>query len=162
MITASELAGFFAAHAVWSVADGSTLIPILAYNDANGERKMERLAHDDLGAAVEHGKQKLASNEMDATDAVLLYDGRFNLGQEKVDAVIIELRAYFAPEAKSIIGVPYTPRQSGEFRVHTPKLLAWSGCEDFDKNAAFESFFAGVNSHEKGAEVWQRCLDESK
>ena len=43
MITASELAGMFAAHAIWCVSDGDTLIPMLVYTDENDERQMERL-----------------------------------------------------------------------------------------------------------------------
>jgi hypothetical protein len=40
--------------------------------------------------------------------------------------------------------------------------LQWEGCEDFDINAAFESFFHGVSAHEQGAKVWDAALDESK
>jgi hypothetical protein len=54
MNSASELAGFFAAHAVWCVSDGETLIPMLAYTNENNERQMERLVHDDFAAAVEY------------------------------------------------------------------------------------------------------------
>lgn len=82
MITASKLAGFFAAHAIWCVSDGETLTPTLAYTTEADERKMERLVHnDDLEASVAYGKEKLESNEMDATDAVLLYDGRIPIGK---------------------------------------------------------------------------------
>jgi hypothetical protein len=99
---------------------------------------------------------------MDANDAVLLFDGRIPVGDEKLDAVIIELRAYFSPDSKAIIAVPYTPKSSGRFRVHKPKLLEWKDCEDFDTSAAFEAFFAGVARHEKGAQIWNDTLDESK
>jgi hypothetical protein len=163
MITACKLAGFFAAHAIWCVSDGETLTPMLAYTTEGDERKMERLVvNDDLEASVEYGKEKLESNEMDANDAVLLYDGRISIGKEKVDAIIIEIRAYFSPDAEAVIGVPYTPKQSGRFRVHKPKLLGWENCDDFDMNAALESFFDGVAEHEKGAKIWNDCLDESK
>lgn len=162
MIAASALAGMFAAHAVWCVSDGDTLIPMLAYTTESGERKMERFAHDDLGAAVEHGKQKLASNEMDANDAALIYDGRITLADEKLDALIIEMRAYFSPDSIAVIAIPYTPKDMGQFRVHKPKVLAWDNCDDFDLNHAFESFFAGVAGHEKGSAIWNSCLDESK
>ena len=75
MITVSRLAGFFAAHAIWCVSDGETLTPILAYTTADDERKMERLViKNDLAASVAYGQQKLKSNDMDANDAVLLYD----------------------------------------------------------------------------------------
>src|SRR5579864_978446 len=91
MITAFELAGFFAAHAVWSVSDGETLVPMLAYTTGDGECRLERLViDDDLARSVAHGKERLLSNEMDANDAVLLYDGRITIGDEKLDAIIIE------------------------------------------------------------------------
>lgn len=163
MITASELAGFFAAHAIWSVCDGETLIPMLAYTTADGQRKLERLViNDDLESSVAYGKEKLESNEMDANDAVLLYDGRILISKEKVDAIIIEIRAYFSPDSKAIIAVPYTPKASGKFRVHKPKLLEWKNCEDFDMDTALQVFFEGVDSHEKGVEIWNDSLDESK
>lgn len=162
MITASELAGMFAAHAVWCVSDGDTLIPMLVFTDENGGRQMERLANDDLGAAVEYGRNKLASNNMDASDAALIYDGRITLGEEKLDALIIEMRAYFSPTSVAAIAIPYTPKDNGRFRVHKPKVLAWDNCEDFDLDHAFEAFFAGVARHEKGSEIWNQSLDESK
>jgi hypothetical protein len=163
VITASKLAGFFAAHAIWCVSDGETLTPMLAYTTEDDERKMERLVvNNDLEASVAHGQRKLESNEMDANDAVLVYDGRIPIGNKKVDAIIIEMRAYFSPDSKAVMAVPYTPKQSGTFRVHKPKLLGWTNCDDFDMNAAMQSFFEGVGGHEKGAKVWNDCLDESK
>jgi hypothetical protein len=162
MIAAFKLAGLFAAHAVWCVSDGETLIPMLAYTTADDERQMERLVLNDLESSVACGKNKLESNEMDANDAVLLYDGRIPIGKEKVDAIIIEMRAYFSPGSEAIMALPYTPKASGRFRVHKPKLLAWKNCDDFDMNAALQSFFEGVAGHEKGAKIWNDCLDESK
>ncbi len=134
--------------------DGETLIPMLAYITADDERK--------VATSVALGKEKLESNEMDANDAVLLYDGRIPLGNEKVDAIIIEMRAYFSPDSEAVMAVPYTPKTSGKFRVHKPKLLGWKRCDDFDMYAALQSFFEGVDGHEKGAKIWNDCLDESK
>jgi hypothetical protein len=162
MITASKLAGFFAAHAIWCVSDGETLTPMLAYTTADDERKMDRLVSDDLATSVAYGKEKLDSNEMNANDAVLLYDGRIPIGKEKVDAIIIDMRAYFSPGSEAVMAVPYTPKTSGKFRVHKPKLLGWKNCDDFDMNAALQSFFEGVDGHEKGAKIWNDSLDESK
>ena len=165
MITASKLAGFFAAHAIWCVsdADGEPLIPMLAFTTPDGKRQMARLVvEDDLETSVACGKEKLAANDMNADDAALLYDGRIPLGKEKVDAIIIEMRAYFSPDSEAILAVPYTPASSGQFKVHKPKLLAWEKCDDFDMNAAFQAFFEGVDSHEQGAKIWNECLDESK
>jgi hypothetical protein len=162
MITASHLAGFFAAHAIWCVSDNEGLNPMFAYSTEDNERNMERLVNDDLVAAIEYGKHKLESNELDANDAVLIYDGKISIAGEKLDAIIIEMRAYFEPDAKAVFAVPYTPKTTGQFRVHKPKMLEWEQCEDFDFDDAIESFFKGVSAHEKGAEIWTQCLDESK
>ena len=161
MITASRLAGFYAAHAIWSVSEGETLVPMLGYTDEADKRILNRLAGADLGAAVAQGKERLASNPMDANDAVLLYDGRITLGEAKLDAIIVEMRAYFSPQSEAVLAIPYMPKASCAFKVHKPKLLVWKGCEDFDVNQALQAFFEGVGSHEKGNEVWTLALDES-
>src|SRR5262249_12901996 len=119
---------------------------------------MERFVMDDYAAAVAFGRRKLESNEMDANDAALLYDGRIPIGKEKVDAIIIEMRTYFSPkESEAVIAVPYTPKASGRFLVHIPKLLAWENCDDFDMDAAFQSFFEGVEDHDEGSKIWNEC-----
>ncbi len=162
MITAAKLAGVFAAHAVWSVSDGEVLIPMLGYIDEEGGRHMERLVIEDLAEAVALGKQKLDDNPMDAHDAVLLYDVRLPLGNEKVDAILVEVRAYFAPDARLTLAIPYTPASSGRFRVHNPKFLEWENCEDFAIEEIGEALFEGVAEHEKGAKIWEESLDESQ
>jgi len=170
MMTAAKIAGYFAAHAIWGVSENPMLTPMLAYITEDGERKMERFVGEDAAATVAQVQQKLERNDMDADDACLLYDGRIPLGQEKSDAIIIEMRAYFSPHSEAIIAVPYTPATPGKlpfrkpqpFRVHKPKLIAWENCEDFDINAVFQAFFEGVDGHKQGSKVWNDCLDESK
>ncbi|XLZ71004.1 hypothetical protein ABT364_03300 [Massilia sp. SR12] len=162
MITAFNLAGFFAAHAIWCVSDSEGLVPMFAYSDKDGERKMERLATDgDVERSVAFGKARLESNALDATDGALIYDGRIPIGDQKFDAIIIEVRSYFSPASKATMAVPYSPATSGNFRVFRPKFLQWKACEDFDLNQVVNSFFAGVDAHEKGANVWNKALDQS-
>jgi hypothetical protein len=162
MITASELAGFIAAHAIWCVSDADGLIPMLAFGTEDGQRKLERLAFDDTGAAIEHGRKRLQDDPLSANDGVLAYDGRITVEGGKLDAIILEMRSYGFPQAKATIAVPYTPASSGQFRVHKATLVEWHECDDFDMDAAFEAFFRGVDSHEQGARVWNAALDESK
>jgi len=162
MITASRLAGFFAAHAIWSISGGDALIPMLAYTRESDDRTMERFVGEDLAQGVAEAKRKLKSNEMDADDAVLVYDGLITIRHEKVDAVIVEMRAYFSPESEAIIAVPYTPGSPEAFRVHRPKLLVWKYCDDFDTEDVIHSFFEGVAEHEAGYQIWSASLDESK
>ena len=113
MILASELAGFFAAHAVWSLSESDSFSPLFAYTTEDGEKKMERLVGD-LPAAVEHGRQRLEGNEVDAIDAVLLYDARIPADNEKLDAVVIEMRSHCFPWAKATIAIPYSPKSTGK------------------------------------------------
>jgi hypothetical protein len=162
MLTASELAGFFAAHAVWSLADAETFTPMLAYTTEDGQRKMERLIGRTEEEAVEYGRQQLAADPMGANDAALLFDGRLTTDAGKVDAIIIEMRCYVAPWVEATIGVPYTPKSAGQFRVHRPKLVVWKDCNDFDIDAVFAAFFRGVDAHTEGAKVWNAALDQSR
>ena len=162
MIAASELAGYFAAHAIWSVSDEDRLIPMLAFTNEKDEKKMERLVMDDAGAAVEFGRQKLESNGMDANDAVLVYDGRIPVNGEKMDAIIIEIRSYFSPESQLTFAVPYTPISSGKFTVYKPKIASWVNCEDFAQQNVVDSFWNGVDAHEQGVKVWNEHMDQSK
>jgi len=162
MITAARLAGFFAAHAIWSVSDGGSLVPMLAYTGGESdERKMERLVADQDVVSVELGKQRLTQNLMDAGDAALLYSARIGLQEGKFEAVIVEMRTYFSPDAEAVLAIPYTRTDSGEFHVHKPKLLDWENCDDFDIDAAMEQFFEGVDEHAEGSKVWSAALDES-
>jgi hypothetical protein len=47
----ARLVGFFAAHGIWSIGDGETLVPILGYEQPGGIRGMDRLITGDRPAA---------------------------------------------------------------------------------------------------------------
>lgn len=163
MITASELAGFIAAHAILCVSDADTLTPMLAFTTDDGKRHLERLfVQAGEEETVKIARQKLEADPLSANDGVLAFDGRINLDTGKQDAVILEMRSYAFPWAKATIAIPYTPRSSGKFRVHKPKLLIWKECEDFDIDTAFEAFFRGVDTHAEGSKVWNAALDQSR
>lgn len=159
MITASELAGFVAAHAIWCVSDADGFVPMMAFTTEDGQRKLERLVFDDAGAAVEHGRKRLEEDPFSADDGVLAYNGRITFEAGKMDAIILEMRSYAFPWARAAIAVPYTSVSSGRFRVHEPELIEWRECDDFDSAAAMEAFFRGVESHQQGAKVWDVATD---
>lgn len=162
MIVAAEIAGYLAAHAIWNVSDGPGSMPMLAYSMADGSKQMVGLAHDDLDAAIQRGKDQLATNEMDALDAVLAYDGTITVKGESCDAVVLELRTYSSPDAVLVLGVPYTPSTPGPFAVHNPKLLIKEHLEDFDTEAFFESFLNGAESHADGWKVWMEAVEKNR
>jgi hypothetical protein len=161
MVIASHLAGFCAAHALWSLYESGTFTPMFAYTNANNERSMERLVAQDFRESVELGKRKLASNEIDANDAVLLYGGQITTGAEKREAIVIEIRAYFMPSAELTIAVPYAPKSSGKFVVLRPQVVTWKKCEDFTRNSISHEFFSGVQEHEIGSKIWREHYNSS-
>lgn len=156
----AQLAGFFAAHGVWCVSDGGPLTPMLAYELADGSRQMSRFAADTLEKGVELGRKQLAENAHLALRAAFVFDGYLNLESGKTDALFIEARNY-ADDVAFVMAVPY--RQSEDpagFAVFRPKFIDFEGPKP-DYGALAEDFFAGIEQHEKGAEIWDRYLDES-
>jgi hypothetical protein len=155
--------GFFAAHAVWSVSEGEVLVPIYAYVDAQGHRQMERLEAEDLARATAEGRSRLETNPDKASYAVLIVDAFITLPSGKTDALLVEGR-YYGPEAVNVtMAIPYKPAKGGaDFVVYRPKLYAASTDDQATLRAIMESFWDGVSTHEKAADVWNRHLDQSQ
>ncbi|MCP9969071.1 hypothetical protein [Actinomadura madurae] len=61
------------------------------------------------------------------------------------------------------MAVPYRPQTSPQgFAVYRPKFIDVTGVEEPDYAALADAFFAGVDSHERAAAVWnEHLLDES-
>jgi hypothetical protein len=157
-----ELAGFFAAHAVWCVADGATLIPLGAHLNGAGERQMSRFAADRLEEGVQKGHEWLASLPADVEDAVLIYDGYVTLGSWRTDALMVEVRSK-APAAELTMALPYRHADDkAGFAVYRPKFMSHTGSGAPDYAALGEAFFRGVDQHEQGAKVWNAHIDESR
>lgn len=161
MEAAAKFAGFLAAHAVWSVSDGETLIPLMGTETPDGKRKMDRFVADRIEQGVREGQDRLNRNSAGATRAALVYDGFITLPTGKVDALLVDIREYGPPSSSLLMAVPYRPASSPQgFAVHRPKFLSSSGTEpDYQKVGS--AFFEGVDSHDKAAPVWSRHLDES-
>jgi hypothetical protein len=158
----AELAGFFVAHAFWTLSEASTFDPILAYLKEDGERNMIRLVGYETPQAVAFGRDWIGKNSESATSAVLIFDGRINLEDGKCDAVIAEGHQ-LAPEARTFkIAIPYRQYDSAEgFAVHRPKFMSEAPeGTNFDELGA--AFFRGVDQHEQGAAIWNAHLDESR
>ena len=159
---AAELAGFFAAHAVWSVSDGETLIPLVGFESPDGKRQMTRIIAERLEEGAARGKDWLARNQVGAARAVLVFDGYITVGTEKTDALHITIRDYAQRDVEITIAVPYRPaRHAGGFAIHRLKLLGVKGAEA-DRDSIIAAFRAGIAKHEQGSKIWNRFLDESR
>jgi len=159
MNSAAQLAGFYAAHAIWCVSDGETVTPMVA-RLVNDEATMERLDEDDFEESIDAGRERLTGGD-GPRDAALLYDASIEIEGDEVDAIVVEIRSADAPESEVVLAVPYTLAPDTPFAVHQPQMLAWTNCEAFDVEEFMEAFFAGVDAHEQGAKVWNQSHDES-
>ena len=161
MEAATELAGYFTAHAICSVCYGETLIPLVACETADGKRQLHAMASERLEEGAEQGLEWLATNPEHAKRAVLVYDGFLTLEDDRFDALIVIIRDYTLGEAEMTIAVPYRPSTEEEdFTVHRPKFIDFKGVDpDWEKIG--QALWLGIEKHEEGAEVWNEHLDES-
>jgi hypothetical protein len=159
-----EEAGFWAAHALWCVSDGGPLVPFVGMEFQGGKRTLDRYVDEEhLERAVERARQALLVNADGALFATLIYDGYIALPDGKTDSLLLEARAYSVPPITVGMAVPYRNTEHPDgFTVFRPKFLAVSAPGEPDYAAMADSFFAGVDRHEKGAEVWNRCIDQSR
>jgi hypothetical protein len=159
----ARLAGFAAAHAIWSISEGKTLVTFLVHESAKGERGLDRLALPRIEESVAYGRELLTKNDAAFTRAALAFDGYVTLPDGKIDAVLIEAREYANGVSLAIeIGVPYrTANAAGGFAVHRAKILKLpTGFETC--RTLLDTFWNGVESHNQAAVVWKKHFDPSR
>jgi len=158
MIETAHLAGFFAAHGVWCVSEGETLVPLLGYLHPDGEFGMDRLMFDDLAEGARAGQAALADGDPSWVGAVLVADGYVDLDHGKTDALLVEAVEYGPHRQTLRLAVPYRVAQDPRgFAVHRPKFMN----VESDLDVLAEAFFAGGASHTEAWAVWDAHLDES-
>jgi hypothetical protein len=164
MADLAEQAGFLAAHAIWCVSDGSVLVPFVGCALPDGEDTLNRFVDEKhVERAVERAKEHLAANTENALFATLVYDGYATLAEGKTDSLVLESRVYSTPAIMMTMIVPYRNAEHHDgFAVYRPKFRGVSAPVSPDYEALAEAFFRGVDAHEKGAEVWNRHLDQSR
>jgi len=148
-----ELAGFMAAHGMWSFDDDGALTPFPSYEMADGSRGLVRFVDESLDAGVASGHGYLDGNLQGAAMAVMVSDGSYTAEGELVRALIIEGKRYAEPLGALTIAVPYRPADdASRLDILFPELLQYeSTSEPFDLLAAF---FEGVDSHGPAGEHW--------
>jgi len=159
----ARLAGFFAAHGIWSVADGGTLTPLMGYEQADGSRGLDRFAADDTAEAVRAGQDALRANQRGSVRAVLVTDAYIQLDVGRTDALIVEGVEYGPARQSMTMAIPYRPQSSPHgFAVYRPKFVEVIGVNEPDYGAFADAFFVGVDSHEQAAAVWNAHLDQTR
>lgn len=157
------LAGYFAAHAIWSVAEGETLVPLLGFSKFAGMREMTRLEGDDPGESVRNAHRWMQENPDDVRCAVLVYDGYVTQPSgEKTDALIIEARQYGDRSGGFAMTVPYrNAAAEGGFLIRRPTVESLA-IPELDVEHLSMDFFRGVNEHRKAAPIWAKHFDPAQ
>ncbi|WP_158843430.1 hypothetical protein [Saccharothrix deserti] len=162
MIETAALAGFYAAHGIWSVSEGETLIPILGYEQPDGGRGLDRFMLDNVGDSVRAAQEALEVNEHGAARAALIADAYIHLDTGRTDALIVHAVEYGLTPGSIELAVPYRPHtDSSRFTVYRLQIMEVTGFENQDYDALAEAFFNGVDSHEQAAAVWNAHLDHT-
>src|SRR5262245_56542122 len=154
---ALELAGYFGAHALWCVADGSTLVPMLAIQREGGGGELHRLVGEELERAVAMGRERLAANPDGASRAVLVYDVYLRLPSGRTDGLMLDVVDYGPPRSSARLAIPYSPGSGNGFAVR-PVVLVGSGGVLVSSGPELDAFHRGLASHEEGARVWRDHL----
>lgn len=152
------MAGFIAAHGIWSVSDGETLIPLVCQEEQDGQRVVNRVMLDDVGDGARAAQEMVALNEAGARRAVSVVDTYLHLPSGRVDALLVTAVEY-EPVRRSVeIAVPYQPADGDqEFAVYRLKLMDLDGVDEADQDELVDAFFDGVESHGEAAPVWQQA-----
>lgn len=149
------MAGYFAAHAIWSVSDGELLIPIVGFLRADNSRHMERLVMGSVDA-VALGHQKIIQLDADTAGGVFINDGMVTLDSGKTDALLVTIRPAADAAKKLDLLIPYRHAKHPDgFAVHRLKLTALEGIEQDLVSGLMQAFVAGLESHEQGARIWR-------
>lgn len=157
----AQLAGFMGAHGIWCVEDGQPLIPMLAYIDESGKRVLQRFATGFLEDGAAQARAALKKGVPGARCALTVIDGYIPLEGGKCDALFIEAKVFGEGKVAFSLALPYrNALNEGGFAIHRPKFLTLPDGGAVEEIGGW--FFEGVAQHEKGAELWNRCLDESR
>jgi hypothetical protein len=148
----AEFCGFFAAHGVWQLEGGESVVPILALQKA-GERGLERFAADEYEKAVEAAHTRLAEARTQSDHQVLVFDGYFTDEHTRSEALFVE--GHTQPgghEPALMVAIPYRRFPDGLLVSDVQVLQRPEG----DLNEFMDAFFAGAKSHQEGWAFWSQ------
>jgi hypothetical protein len=156
---AARLAGFIAAHSVWSVSDGSALVPIVGRLSPEGKVSFTRYPAETFEAAADAALAARALPEEGSAADCVAIDGYTELSTGTTDAVIISAKDIDHADGDLVLAVPYRPAKLG-FAVHTVKVISAPASYGDDLKPAMDAFFEGVRTHSQGNSTWSAHAEE--
>lgn len=159
LVKLMELAGFFTAHAVWTVTLQKGALPPMLVTESDGERSLRRFDQEEsMELAVNKARGLLDDSATEADRGIVLYDAFVTLNDEQYDAIIVQGLEHLPGDLKVEIVQPYRPPNApGGFAVMQPKVSFPEGQVEFAEELT-EAFFRGLDSHEEGGPIWTQSI----
>jgi|GEM_PF-5879304 len=158
--------GFFISHSVWSIFDGSVLVPFGVTGRNYKDAKLVRFVNEKhYEESVEDANKFLRENSEVNKFTSIYFDGYYTYANgERIDSIF--MTGHFFIENKVIeikMCVPYQRRKFlKKFKIFKPKLIEVSNCTDSEVSNSFDYFWKGVNLHSEGSKIWNKYIDQSK
>ncbi|GHA03212.1 hypothetical protein GCM10008090_10250 [Arenicella chitinivorans] len=157
-----KMAGNFAAHAILSVSDGETLIPIVGLLDAEDQQSMRRMVMGSV-EALAAGEHLLNNFTPEYKGAAFIKDGLVTLETGKTDSLIVDIRFSDDSAKKIQFLIPYrNANHEKGFAVHRLKISEATGFSQDEFNLLADAFFDGLESHPEGGKIWnEKYVDQA-
>jgi hypothetical protein len=156
---AARLAGFIAAHSVWSVSDGQALVPIVGRLSGEGKVSFTRHPAETFEAAAESAIAARSAKHDGEVASCVAIDGYTELSTGATDAVIISASDAEHPDGDLVLAIPYRPAKLG-FAVHTVKVISAPESYGSEVKPTMDAFFEGVRTHAQGNSTWSAHAEE--
>lgn len=150
-----EMAGYWMAHALWSVSGGETLVPILGHLKTDNSRCMQRLAMGSI-EAMALGEQRLNAFQVGEAGAAFIKDALVTLPTGKTDCLCLDIRFAEGGDRRLQYLLPY--RNAGHclgFAVHRLKINQWDGFSVDEVDVLTRALLDGIDSHAEGGALWR-------
>lgn len=162
MEAVSQYSGFLAAHSIHRVFQGEDIVPILAYEKADGSHDILKLP-EPLHVGLSQASEWLRENPEKASHAVVVFQGSVVIDDKDVDAIICQSVQFEPDLIRFKIATPFKrAKDPSQFKVYRIKIMDYQGPENPDFDAIVAAFFSGIENNEQGADVWYDHLDQSK
>lgn len=157
-----KMAGYVTSHAIWSVGDGETLIPLVGSVDAENKREMVRLMMGSA-AAMASGMESVSNLRPGVLGAAFVRDVVATLDSGKTDALAVEIRFAGTGGRRVEVLLPYRHAKHPDgFAVHRPKVTELDGISSDAVEGLMNAFFDGLESHEQGGRLWrEKYVDQA-
>lgn len=155
-----RMAGDATGMALYCVADGETLIPILEHLKQDGSRKRSVMMME-AAEAMSEAHREISVLPEDSAGAVLVNDIILTTPEGKSDALQIDIRFAEKPEGRMLLALPYRHANQAEgFAIHRPKLIEVNGIQSEEEATLMEAFIDGIAMHKEGGKLWKEKYDD--